>query len=116
MDAISKEELQEILESYGLKNLVFDTLRQVEPFIALYFFHDAKAKYCLMVSDNLESDVKVPCDYQFDHYPNEVTSFHTVKVFSYVENAKKKAEGYIDEDHYWTKASTGDICMLFEYK
>ena len=29
------------------------------------------------------------------------------------DDAKKKADEYIDDEHYRTKASTGDVCMLF---
>ena len=54
MHKIDKVELKEIIESYGLNDLVFDTFKQVEPDTTLYIFHDKdnkKNKYCLMASD-----------------------------------------------------------------
>ena len=46
-------------------------------------------------------------------YHNRCVSFRAAKVFSYRKNAKKKAEEHIDNKYFWTKASTGDVCMLF---
>ncbi len=40
-------------------------------------------------------------------------NFRAIYRFSYIEEATKKAIDYIDDDKLWTKASTGDLCMLF---
>ena len=116
---IDKNELAEIIESYGLSNLVFDTFRWVEPDTAIYIYHDKnniKIKYCLMASDYLGGyeDLELPYDFEFDYeHPYSKGSFRAVKIFQYKNNAKKKADGYIDDNHYWTKASNGYVCMLF---
>lgn len=117
MREIDKTELTEIIESYGLKGLVFDVFRQVEPDIALYIFHDKdnlKNKYCLMASDYLDDNIELPCDFKFDYYPNSSIEFRATHIFSYVDNAKKKADGYIDDNHYRTISNSGGgVCMLF---
>lgn len=116
MREIDKEELKEIIESYGLGNLVFDVFKQVEPDTALYIFHDednVNANYCLIVADYLDNDIELPCDFEYDYYPNNTVKFRAINAFSYINDAKKKAIGYIDDNHYRTKASTGDVCMLF---
>ncbi|MBR3132208.1 hypothetical protein IKG33_02260 [Candidatus Saccharibacteria bacterium] len=115
MDRIDETELKEIIDSYGLDELIFDTFKQVEPDTALYFFHDRdNTKYCLITSDYLDNNIKLPCDFKYDYYPDNIVEFRAIRIFSYVENAKKKAEGYIDDNHYRTMASTGGgVCMLF---
>lgn len=117
MYKIGKDELKEIIESYGLKDLVFDTFKQVEPDIVLYFFHDkddVKTKYCLMASDYLDADINLPRNFEFDYYPDNGVKFRAIRIFSYVDNAKKKADGYIDDNHYRTISDAGGgVCMLF---
>lgn len=39
MNKIDEAEIKEIIKSYGLDDLVFDTFMQVEPDTALYIFH-----------------------------------------------------------------------------
>ncbi len=114
MDRIDEAELSEIIESYGLKSLIFDSFKQVEPDTSLYFFHDKdNHRYCLIASDYLDSDIELPCDFDFDYYPDNSVKFRAVHIFSYMDNAKKKAEGYIDDNHYRTISDTGGVCMLF---
>ena len=117
MNIIDEAELKEIIESDGLDNLVFEAFRQVEPDTALYIFHDKnnkKIKYCLMASDFLDDDIELPCDFEFDYYPDNVVKFRAIRIFSYVDGAKKKAEGYIDDNHYRTMSNNGGgVCMLF---
>lgn len=114
MHEIPKNELKEILESYGLYEASFDTFKQAEPDTALYFFHDKNnTRYCLIASDYIDGDIELPCDFEYDYYPNDNIKFRVVYIFSYLKNAKKKASGYIDDEHYRTMASTGDVCMLF---
>ena len=117
MHEIDKVELKEIIESYGLNDLVFDTFKQVEPDTALYIFHDKdnkKIKYCLMASDYLDGDIELPYDFEFDYYPDNIVKFRAIRIFSYIDNAKKKAEGYIDDGHYRTMSDNGGgVCMLF---
>lgn len=101
--------------SYGLKNLIFDQSCVVEPDTILYFLHDDKASYILVAADYLGGYEKIdlPCDFNYDYYPNMVVKFRAYHRFSYIDGAKKRAKGYIDDDHLWTKTSTGDVCMLF---
>ena len=67
-----------------------------------------------MASDYLEDEIELPCDFVFDYYPDSVVKFRAVHIFSYVDNAKKKAEGYIDDNHYRTISNAGgSVCMLF---
>lgn len=116
MNKINESELKEIIDSYGLNDLVFDTFRQVEPDTALYIFHNednAEIKYCLIASDYLDDNIEFPCDFEFDYYPDASVKFRAIRIFSYVDGAKKKAEGYVDDNHYRTVSSTGDVCMLF---
>ena len=115
MERISDEELKEIIESYGLDDLVFDTFKQVEPDKALYVFHgkeDTGMKYCLIVADYLDSNIELPCSFKFDYYPDSFVSFKANRIISYVDNAKKTTDEYIDDNHYLTMASTGDVCMF----
>ncbi|MFC2702606.1 MAG: hypothetical protein ACFN3A_02235 [Candidatus Nanosyncoccus sp.] len=110
---ISKKELSEIIESYGFDNLVFDSFKQVEPDTALYIFHDERgARYCLIVADFLTDDIEMPCDFIYDYYTDTTIKFRAIKQYSYIENASKKANGYIDDKKHLTKTSTGDICIL----
>ena len=117
MEKISEEELMEILESYGVNGVSYVTSKRVTPDSMIYVFVDEKGvNYVLFVADYLGGyeDLDLPHDFEFDDgYPYGKVSFRAVRVFSYVDDAKKKAEGYIDENHYWTRASTGDVCMLF---
>lgn len=117
MQKINDKELKEIIESYGLNDLVFDTFKQVEPDTALYIFHDKndiKIKYCLIASDYLDGNIELPCDFEFDYYQYNCVKFRVIHIFSYVNNAKKKADGYIDDNHYRTMADNGGgVCMLF---
>ena len=117
MNVISPDELAEILESYSISDVFYDTSKWVTPDSMIYIFSDKSgANYILYAADYLGgyNDLDVPCDFDFDDgYPYSKVSFRVVKIFSYKENAKKKAKGYIDDNHYYTKASTGDVCMLF---
>ena len=116
MHKIDEVELKEIIESYGLNDLVFETFKQVEPDTALYIFHDKtdKNKYCLIASDFLDNNIELPCNFEFDYYPDSIVKFKATHVFSYIDGAKKKAEGYIDDNHYRTISDGGGgVCMLF---
>lgn len=117
MRMISEEELIKILESYGISNVSYRASKQVAPDSMVYIFTDGKgANYVLYAADYLGGyeDLDMPHDFKFDYgFPYDKDSFRAVRVFSYVDKAKKKADGYIDDNHYWTKASTGDVCMLF---
>lgn len=117
MEKMSEEELMEILESYGVDCASYVTSKWVAPDSMVYIFTDGKgANYVLYVADYLGGyeDLDMPHDFKFDYgFPYDKVSFRAVRVFSYVDKAKKKADGYIDDNHYWTKASTGDVCMLF---
>ena len=114
MEKISKPELVEILKSYGLCNLIFDFFRQVEPDTAIYVFHDEEnIQYCLVAADYLFDDAKMPYYFEYSYYSNAVVKFRAIKQLSYIENAPKKAVGYIDDEKHRTKASTGDVCMLY---
>lgn len=114
MRRIDEAGLKEITKSYGLDSLVFDFYKQVEPDTALYFFHDKdNIRYCLIASDYLDSDIELPHDFEYDYYPDNTAKFRAIYIFSYTDDAKKKAKGYIDDNHYRTMASTGDVCMLF---
>ena len=117
MRMIPEEELIKILESYGVGDVFYITSKRVTPDSMVYVFADEKgANYVLYVADYLGGyeDLDMPHDFEFDYgFPYDKTSFRAVRVFSYVDKAKKKADGYIDDNHYWTKASTGDVCMLF---
>ena len=117
MEKISEEELMEILESYGVNGVSYVTSKRVTPDSMVYFFADKKgANYVLYVADYLGGyeDLEMPHDFEFDDgYPYSKVSFRAVRVLSYVDDAKKKADDRIDDNHYWTKASTGDVCMLF---
>lgn len=117
MEKISEEELMVILESYDISDVFYVTSKWVTPDSMVYIFADKKgANYVLYVADYLGGyeDLEMPHDFEFDDgYPYSKVSFRAVRVFSYVDDAKKKAESDIDENHYWTRASTGDVCMLF---
>ena len=114
MNKINELELKEIISSYGLNDLVLDIFKQVEPDTALYFFHDNdNVKYCLIASDFLDDNIEFPCDFRFNYYPDALVRFNATYAFSYVKNAKKKAMGYVDDNHYRTVANNGDACMLF---
>ena len=117
MEKISEEELMEILESYGVNGVSYVTSKRVTPDSMIYVFVDEEgSNYVLFVADYLGGyeDLEMPHGFEFDDgYPYSKVSFRAVRVFSYVDDAKKKAESDIDEKHYWTKASTGDVCMLF---
>ena len=110
---LEKKELSEIIKSYGFDNLIFDSFRQVEPDTALYIFHNEEnIQYCLVMADFLTDDIEIPCDFTFDYYIDSVVKFRTIKQFSYVENAPKRAKGYIDDQKHFTRTSNGDICVL----
>ena len=117
MEKISEEELMEILESYGVNGVSYVTSKRVTPDSMIYVFVDEEgANYVLYAADYLGGyeDLDLPHDFEFnDGDPYSKVSFRAVSVFSYVDDAKKKAESDIDEKHYWTRASTGDVCMLF---
>ena len=117
MEKISEDELNEILHSYNLDGLSFDNAKQVEPDIILYFFHDKEnIPYVLLTADYLGGyeDKNLPYDFEFDYgYPYRKVTFRAWEAFSYSEDSSKKADEYIDDNHLWTKASTGDVCMLF---
>lgn len=117
MRMIPEEELIIILESYGVGDVFYITSKRVTPDSMVYVFADEKgANYVLYAADYLGGyeDLDMPHDFEFDYgFPYDKISFRAVRVFSYVDKAKKKADGYIDDNHYWTKASTGDVCMLF---
>ena len=117
MRMIPEEELIIILESYGVGDVFYITSKRVTPDSMIYVFTDEKgADYVLYAADYLGGyeDLDLPHDFEFDDgYPYSKVSFRAVRVFSYVDDAKKKAESDIDENHYWTRASTGDVCMLF---
>lgn len=114
MNRISELELKEIISSYELNDLVFDMFKQVEPDTALYFFHDNdNVKYCLIAADFLDGNIEFPCDFRFNYYPDTFVGFKATYAFSYVKNAKKRAVGYVDDNHYRTVANNGDVCMLF---
>ena len=117
MNKITQDELVEILNSYGVNGLSYDGAKQITPDSMIYLFsNEDDAKFILLAADYLGGyeDIDMPHDFEFDDgYPYSKVSFRAVKVFSYKKYAKKKAEEYIDDKHYWTKASTGDVCMLF---
>ena len=117
MNKISEDELNDILESYGVSGLVFEGSKWVTPDSMIYVFLDKDGtSYVLYAADFLGGyeDLDMPHDFEFDDgYPYSKVSFRAVKIFSYKEDAEKKALGYTDDNHYWTKASTGDVCMLF---
>ena len=117
MRMIPEEELIKILESYGVGDVFYITSKRVTPDSMVYVFADEKgANYVLYAADYLGGyeDLDMPHDFEFDYgFPYDKVSFRAVRVFSYVDDAKKKADDRIDDNHYWTKASTGDVCMLF---
>lgn len=117
INKIPENELKEILESYDVHGVVFEASKWVTPDSMVYIFSDKNgAKYVLYSADYLGGydEIDLPFDFEFDdEYPYSKVSFRAVKIFSYKKDSKKKAEGYIDDNHYWTKASTGDVCMLF---
>ena len=116
MYKINQDELMEILKSYGIEDLVFDKFIEVEPDTSLYVFHDDRNNpYCLVTTDYPGGyfDVTLPCDFEYDYYPDSTVKFHAICNFLYVKCATKKAEGYIDDGHLLTKVSTGDICVLY---
>jgi len=117
MEKISEEELMEILGSYGVSDASFFASKRVTPDSMVYAFADEKgANYVLYAADYLGGyeNLDLPHDFEFDDgYPYSKVSFRAVRVLSYADDAKKKAESDIDENHYWTRASTGDVCMLF---
>ena len=49
-------------------------------------------------------------------FENASVEFTATKLYSYVENAPKAATNHIDDGHYLTEASTGDVCMLYQIK
>lgn len=118
MERIDDIELDEIIKSYGFEDLAFDSFKQVEPDTALYFFHDKlnNEQYCLMVSDFPSDDIELPSVFKYDYYPDDVAEFEAIKKYSYITNAAKKADGYIDENHCLTVSNSGDVCMLFGVK
>ena len=116
MEKIDQHELAEILDSYGINGVFYNTSKLVTPDSMIYIFSDKSgANYILYAADYPSGyeDLDMPHDFVFDDgYPYSKVSFRAMKIFSYKKDAKKKADGYIDDNHYWTKASTGDICML----
>lgn len=117
IEKIPQDELTEILHSYNLYGLSFDTAEQVEPDMIIYIFSDENNfKYVLLAADTLSGyeDNELPYDFEFDYgYPYNKVSFCAIKLFSHSEDAPKKATEYIDDKNIWAKASTGDVCMLF---
>ena len=117
MEKIDQHELAEIFDSYGINGVFYNTSKWVTPDSMIYIFSDkGGVNYFLYAADYLGGyeDLDIPHDFAFDDgYPYSKVSFRAIKIFSYKKDAKKKADGYIDDNHYWTKASTGDICMLF---
>ena len=117
MDKIGQDELVEILNSYGVEGVFYDDAKQITPDSMIYIFSDKDGiKYILLAADYLGGyeELEMPYDFEFDDgFPYSKAFFRAVKVFSYKKDAKKKADEYIDDKHYWTKASTGDVCMLF---
>lgn len=117
MDKISEEELMEILESYDVGDVSYVTSKWVTPDSMIYVFSDKKgANYVLYAADFLGGyeDLEMPHDFEYDDgHPYSKVSFRAVKIFSYRDDARNKADDCVDDNHYWTKASTGDICMLF---
>lgn len=117
MYKLPEKELKDIIKSYGFNNLILDTWGQVEPDSAIYIFHNSKKEYfILFVADYLGGydEIEYPHEFDFDDgYGYTKIKFVADKPYSYVDNAPKRAIGYIDDAHLWTKASTGDVCMLF---
>ena len=117
MHRIDETELKEIIESYGLDDLVFETFKHAEPDIDLYIFHDKDNeanKYCLMASDYMDNEIELPYDFEFDYYPGSIVKFRVIRIFSCIDGAKKKAKGYIDDNHYLAISDNGGgVCMLF---
>ena len=117
MSRISSEELKEILSSYGIDNLSYKKTVQVGPDMVLYVFSDKDdEKYVLVAADYLGDymNIKLPYVFEFDDKDYKHISFRAVKALSYSENAAKRADGYIDDERLLTKASTGDVCLLFK--
>ncbi len=118
MQNLTENELKNIVKAYGFDNLVFDFGKQVGPDESIYIFHDDKDKnYALFVADFLGGydTIELPFEFEFDDdYPYKKISFRALKRFSYTNGAEAAASGYVDDDHFLTKASSGDVCMLFE--
>ena len=117
MKMIPESELAEITASYGLPDLKIINSKQIGPDIAAYIFRDFDNHYyILLAADTLSgySDVELPHHFDFDEEsPYQQISFDAVARFNYIKNAPKAAQGYIDDDHILTHASTGDVCVLF---
>lgn len=118
MKRINDAEIIKIIQAYGFKNLFFEMYLELDPDTSAYIFHDANdGKYLLLVSDYLGGyeGLKMPHDFVFDYgEPYSDIRFKAIKSYSYLDDSEKKAEGYIDDKHLWTMASTGDVCMLFK--
>ncbi len=118
MKRINDAEIIKITQAYGFKDLFFETYLELNPDTSAYIFYDINNnKYLLLVSDYLGGyeRLKMPHDFSFDFgKPYSNIKFKAVKNYSYLDDSNKKAEGYIDEKHLWTMASTGDVCMLFK--
>lgn len=117
MQIIAEDELIEIISSYGVSNLVYQKFLQVGPDMILYLFKDNKnVNHILIAADFLGGyeEIKLPYQFEFDDPDYSQVSFEVVNIFSYINNASKKALGYIDDKNFWTKASTGDVCMLLK--
>ena len=118
MEILPHDELKAILHSYNVDGLSFDDAKQVSPDMTIYFFHDKeKTTYVLLAADYLGGfeDKTLPYNFEFNYgHPYSEITFNAIQSFSYSENAPQKATEYIDDNHLWTKASTGDLCMLFK--
>ena len=67
--------------------------------IRLYtFFHDDRNNpYCLVATDYAGGyvDAELPCDFEYDYYPDSTVKFHAICNFLYVKCATKKLKAIL---------------------
>ena len=117
MKQLQYAELNEILRAYGFSELKLDRYLSVEPDRDIYLFRDAAGQqYALIVADYFGdmSNLEIPYHVWYDYFdpPYAKIDFQATKFYSYLDGAPVAAKGYIDDDHYWTKTSAGDLCMF----
>lgn len=94
MEKIDQHELAEILDSYGINGVFYNTSKLVTPDSMIYIFSDkGGANYILYAADYLGGyeDLDMSHDFAFDDgYPYSKVSFRAIKIFSYKKRRQEE--------------------------
>lgn len=94
MKKVDQHELAEILDSYGINDVFYNTSKWVTPDSMIYIFSDkGGVNYILYAADYLGGyeDLDMSHDFAFDDgYPYSKVSFRAIKIFSYKKRRQEE--------------------------